>query len=92
MIFDPHLTLRHTKICQIVQQKAKLIRFQGNRETLENKAFQGISRRIVTMIRVLFVCHGNICRSTMAQSMFQDMVDKMGLSGQFEIDSAATSR
>ena len=44
------------------------------------------------MIKVLFVCHGNICRSTMAQSMFQDMVNKMGLSGQFEIDSAATSR
>lgn len=44
------------------------------------------------MIRVLFVCHGNICRSTMAQSMFQDMVNKMGLAGRFEIDSAATSR
>ena len=44
------------------------------------------------MIRVLFVCHGNICRSTMAQSMFQDMVNKRGLSDRFEIDSAATSR
>ena len=44
------------------------------------------------MIKVLFVCHGNICRSTMAQSMFQDMVNKKGLSGKFEIDSAATSR
>lgn len=44
------------------------------------------------MIKVLFVCHGNICRSTMAQSMFQDMVNKKGLSDRFEIDSAATSR
>ncbi|MBQ6016663.1 MAG: low molecular weight phosphotyrosine protein phosphatase [Clostridiales bacterium] len=44
------------------------------------------------MIKVLFVCHGNICRSTMAQSMFQDMVNKRGLSDKFEIDSAATSR
>ena len=44
------------------------------------------------MIRVLFVCHGNICRSTMAQCMFQDMVNKKGLSDKFEIDSAATSR
>lgn len=44
------------------------------------------------MIKVLFVCHGNICRSTMAQSMFQDMVNKKGLAGRFEIDSAATSR
>ena len=44
------------------------------------------------MIRVLFVCHGNICRSTMAQFVFQDMVNKAGLSDRFHIDSAATSR
>ena len=44
------------------------------------------------MIRVLFVCHGNICRSTMAQSVFQHMVDQAGLSDEFYIDSAATSR
>lgn len=44
------------------------------------------------MIKVLFVCHGNICRSTMAQFMFQDMVNKKGLADRFYIDSAATSR
>ena len=44
------------------------------------------------MIKILFVCHGNICRSTMAQFVFQDMVNKAGLSGNFHIDSAATSR
>lgn len=43
------------------------------------------------MIRVLFICHGNICRSTMAQFVFQDMVNKRGLSDQFTIDSKATS-
>lgn len=43
------------------------------------------------MIRVLFVCHGNICRSTMAQFVFQDMINKAGLSDLFYIDSAATS-
>ncbi len=43
------------------------------------------------MIKVLFVCHGNICRSTMAQSVFQYMVNKAGVSDRFEIDSAATS-
>lgn len=43
------------------------------------------------MIKVLFICHGNICRSTMAQYVFQDMVNKSGLSDQFYIDSAATS-
>ena len=44
------------------------------------------------MIKVLFVCHGNICRSTMAQCMFQDMVNKKGMADKFYIDSAATSR
>lgn len=43
------------------------------------------------MIRVLFVCLGNICRSPMAQFVLQDMVDKKGLSDQFYIDSAGTS-
>ena len=43
------------------------------------------------MIRVLFICHGNICRSTMAQFVFQDMINKAGLSDLFYIDSAATS-
>lgn len=43
-------------------------------------------------IRVLFVCHGNICRSTMAQFVFQDLVNKKGLQNEFYINSAATSR
>ncbi len=44
------------------------------------------------MIRVLFVCHGNICRSTMAEYVMKDLVNKSGLSSSFYIDSAATSR
>ncbi len=43
------------------------------------------------MIRVLFVCHGNICRSTMAEFVLKDMVARRGLAGEFEIESAATS-
>ena len=43
------------------------------------------------MIKVLFICHGNICRSTMAQYVMQYLVDKRGLSDCFYIDSAATS-
>ena len=44
------------------------------------------------MIKVLWVCHGNICRSTMCESVFTHMVSNLGLSDCFEIDSAATSR
>ena len=44
------------------------------------------------MIKVLFVCHGNICRSTMAQFVFQDMINQANLTNKFHIDSAATSR
>lgn len=44
------------------------------------------------MIRVLFVCHGNICRSPMAEFVFKDMAAKAGLSEKFYIASAATSR
>ena len=44
------------------------------------------------MISILFVCHGNICRSTMAESVMTHMAAVNGLAGQFHISSAATSR
>ena len=44
------------------------------------------------MIKVLFICHGNICRSPMAEFVLKDMVEKRGLSDRFIIASAATSR
>ena len=43
------------------------------------------------MIRVLFVCLGNICRSPMAEAVMRDLVEKEHLSHKVEIDSAATS-
>ena len=42
-------------------------------------------------IRILFVCHGNICRSPMAEFVMKDLVAKRGLADQFVIASAATS-
>lgn len=42
-------------------------------------------------IRILFVCHGNICRSPMAEFVMRDLVSKKGLSESFVIASAATS-
>lgn len=43
------------------------------------------------MIKILFVCHGNICRSPMAEFLLKDMVQKRGIADQFYIQSAATS-
>ena len=44
------------------------------------------------MIRVLFVCHGNICRSPMAEFILKKLVKEQGIEERFEIASAATSR
>ena len=44
------------------------------------------------MIKILFVCHGNICRSPMGEYVLKDMVAKAGLSHKFHIASAAVSR
>ena len=43
------------------------------------------------MIKVMFVCHGNICRSPMAEYLFKDMVNKLNLNNYFHIESRATS-
>lgn len=44
------------------------------------------------MNKILFICHGNICRSVTAEFVMKDMVEKAGVAHLFEIDSAATSR
>lgn len=43
------------------------------------------------MLKIMFVCHGNICRSPMAEFIFKDLTAKAGLSKEFEIASSATS-
>ena len=42
------------------------------------------------MVRVLFVCTGNICRSPLAQGVFESLLEREGLSGEVEVDSAGT--
>ena len=44
------------------------------------------------MHKILFVCHGNICRSTMGEQILKDLVKKAGRETDFQIDSAAVSR
>lgn len=53
-----------------------------------NTVFSGKDK---IMTRVLFVCHGNICRSPMAEFVLKDMVNKLNIADQFYIASAATS-
>ena len=43
------------------------------------------------LTRILFVCHGNICRSPAAEFVFRDLLSRAGLSEEFQIESAATS-
>lgn len=44
------------------------------------------------MTKILFICHGNICRSPMAEHFMKDLVRREGLENEFEVASAATSR
>ena len=44
------------------------------------------------MIKILFICHGNICRSPLAESVMTYLVNRQGLASHFQIFSAATSR
>ena len=48
-------------------------------------------KRFQDMTKILFVCHGNICRSPMAEFVMKDLVKKAGVENRFHIESAATS-
>ncbi len=43
------------------------------------------------MIKIMFVCHGNICRSPMAEFVFKDLINKRGIADRFYVSSCATS-
>jgi len=48
-------------------------------------------KNAMMMKKILFVCHGNICRSPMAEFVMKDLVQKAGLESKYYIESAATS-
>lgn len=60
-------------------------------KSTQNTAIQGISEQEKFMIKVLFICHGNICRSPISEFVLKDMVEKLGIADKFDIASAATS-
>lgn len=70
----------------------KLTKGQNMIQKLSNTPIKSSAGQGKRMIRVCFVCHGNICRSTMAQYVFQNLINRHNLTDQFYIDSAATSR
>ena len=43
------------------------------------------------MVKILFVCHGNICRSPMAELVFKKMIELLGISNDFYVESKGTS-
>jgi len=54
-------------------------------------AYEKAKWSVIDMTKILFVCHGNICRSPMAEFIMKDLVKKAGLEDRFQIASAATS-
>ena len=58
---------------------------------LQMAAEKRLLKGVYMSIRVLFICHGNICRSPMAEYILKDMAEKRGLKDILEIASAATS-
>ncbi len=70
-------------------EKAKI------KESAKKPEITGLYRLIKgykIMIKILFICHGNICRSPMAEFLLKDMIKKEGLADRFVIASAGTSR
>jgi len=61
------------------------------RKNLRHQRVLGLWRNAEIMVKILFICHGNICRSTMAEYVMKHLVKQEGLEGRFYIDSAATS-
>ncbi len=75
----------------LCNKKNKYPRAAKALENRKNKDLQLIGRICRIMVKILFVCHGNICRSPMAEFVMKDLVNKSGYSEDFFIASKATS-
>ena len=80
------------KYTEIRQNRRNTKNGLKSRKNEINSGKTEINREEKIVIKVLFICHGNICRSTMAQSILQHMVEERGIASDYYIDSAATSR
>lgn len=92
MIDDQSIQMYAT-LCQIFiffQCYEKPFKIKEKRSKYGQKMAKKGKKKI--MLKVLFICHGNICRSTMAQYIAQHLVTQSGMESNFYIDSAATSR
>ena len=79
---------------QDMQGDASLCRISMKPEIAETRIKYGKTRHKlakIRMIKILFICHGNICRSVGAQYILQDMVNQKHIAGHFLVDSSATS-
>lgn len=80
------------KIYQIKRIYTKKTSFYNAAEMSINRHKRWIFKELSEMIKVLFICHGNICRSTMSEYVMKYLTDQAGVASEFYIDSAATSR
>ena len=80
------------KIYQIKRIYTKKTSFYNAAEMPINRHKRWIFKELREMIKVLFICHGNICRSTMSEYVMKYLTDQAGVASEFYIDSAATSR
>lgn len=77
-------TQNYANICHV-------IKIQALHKNIGKARKYSIYKELKTMIRILFICHGNICRSISAEYILKDLVRKRGRETEFFIDSAATS-
>ncbi len=91
--------LQFTTVCTTFKVKTELIYAMTCRKSDQEKMSQNTCdtrnintfKRFQNMTKILFVCHGNICRSPMAEFVMKDLVKKAGLETEFHMESAATS-